>query len=79
MSLGTKNRQQQTGESCKEHLRGLHKDKLVLVNEFIAEFEGTGKTRDITRWSQFSDSKENKDEMLARLDAHFDGWLNPAM
>ena len=77
MSLGTKNRQNQTGEWCKEHLRELHKDKLVLVNEFIAEFEGTGKARDITRWSQFADSKEDKAEMLGRLDAHFEEWLNP--
>ena len=79
MSLGTKNRQNQTAEWCKEHLRERHKDKLVLVNEFVAEFEGQGKERDITRWSQFADSKEDKEELLARLDAHFEEWLNPAM
>lgn len=79
MSLGTKNRQQQTADLCKQNLREQHRDKLGLVNEFIAEFEGLGKERDITRWGQFSDSKDIKGETLERLDAHFDKWLNPGI
>lgn len=49
MSLGTKHRQQQTADLCKQHLQEKHKEKLPLVNEFIAEFEGTGKNQDIVR------------------------------
>ena len=77
MGLGTKNRQNQTAEVCKQHLRDTHKDCLALVEEFIGEFEGTGKNHDLTRWSQFTDIKGIQDEMLQRLDAHFEQWLNP--
>ncbi len=51
--------------------------KLALVNEWIAEFEGTGKAHDTTRWGKFMDIKGIKEEMLARLDAEFEQWLNP--
>jgi hypothetical protein len=78
MSLGTKHRQQQTADLCKQHLRDKQKDKLSLVNEFIAEFEGTGKSQDILRWSLFTDAKQDNTEMLQRLDEHFERWLNPA-
>ncbi len=77
MSLGTKNRQQQTVDGCKQHLRHKHADKLVLVEEFIYEFEGSGKERDITKWGQFTDASHVQEEMLKRLDEHFDKWLNP--
>jgi len=77
MGLGTKNRQNQTAEVCKQHLRDNNKDKPGLVEEFILEFEGTGKSHDVTRWSQFADIKGIKEEMLKRLDEHFDKWLNP--
>ena len=77
MGLGTKNRQQQTADLCKQHLRERHLDKLVLVEEFIHEFEGSGKERDITRWSQFTDIRGIQAEMLKRLDEHFEKWLNP--
>ncbi len=77
MGLGTKNRQNQTAETCKQHLRDDNQDKLALVNEFIAEFEGTGKNQDATRWSQFTDIKGIKEEMLKRLDLDFEQWLNP--
>ena len=50
MSLGTKNRQIQIAETCKQHLRDKYRDKLALVDEFIAEFEGTGKNQDRTKW-----------------------------
>jgi len=42
MSLGTKNRQKQTAETCKQHLREKYRDQLGLVEEFISEFEGVG-------------------------------------
>jgi len=77
MGLGTKHRHQQTADECKQHLREKHKDKGLLVNEFIAEFEGTGKAHDITRWSQFADMRDVKAETLERLDTHFEKWLNP--
>lgn len=77
MGLGTKNRQNQTAEVCREHLRANHKDCLGLVEEFIEEFEGSGKNNDLTRWSQFTDVKGIKSEMLERLDQYFDKWLNP--
>lgn len=77
MGLGTKHRQQQTADMCRKHLREKHKDKLALVNEFIVEFEGTGKSHDITRWSQCSDIKDIRAEMLKRLDDQFEKWLNP--
>ena len=77
MSVGTKHRHQQTADMCKGHLLEKHKDKLALVNEFIGEFEGSGKERDITRWSRFTDIKDIQAEMLKRLDEHFENWLNP--
>jgi len=77
MGLGTKNRQKQTAEVCKQHLRQNYKDRLALVEEFIHEFEGTGKNQDIMRWSQFTDIKGIDEEMLTRLDAAFEKWLNP--
>ena len=77
MGLGTKNRQNQTAEICKLHLREAHKECLALVEEFIHEIEGTGKNHDITWWSQFADIKGIREEMLKRLDAQFEKWLNP--
>jgi hypothetical protein len=41
------------------------------------EFEGVGKNSDVTRWDQFTDIKDIKKEMLRRLEAHFEKWLNP--
>lgn len=73
MSLGTKNRLQQTGTTCKAHLRERNPDKLELVEEFIREIEGS----DPTRWSQFTDQRRSDAEMLQRVDAAFDKWLNP--
>ena len=48
-----------------------------MVEEFIVEFEGAGKDYDLTRWGQFTDIKNIKDEMLKRLEVHFEKWLNP--
>ncbi len=77
MGLGTKNRQKQTADICKQHLREKYRDKLALVDEFIAEIEGAAKNCDVTRWSQFTDIKDIKKEMLQRLETHFENWLNP--
>jgi len=77
MGLGTKNRQAQTAEVCKQHLRENRKEILGLVEEFIVEFEGSGKNHDLTHWCQFSDIKGIQSEMLNRLDHYFDQWLNP--
>jgi hypothetical protein len=77
MSLGTKNRQKQTAQLCKEHLRQKYPDKLALVEEFIVEIEGPPVTRDVIRWSQFSDIRDIKKDMLQRLEAQFENWLIP--
>ena len=77
MGLGTKNRQKQTAEACKQHLREKCRDQAGLVEELISEFEGVGKNSDLTRWGSFSDVKGIDKEMLERLDTHFQKWLNP--
>ena len=77
MSLGTKNRQQQTTGVCRQHLREKYKSKLGLVNEFIVEIEGTGKNHDVAKWGQFADASWTNDEMLKRLDVELEKWLSP--
>lgn len=77
MGLGTKNRQKQTADLCKQHLRQAHADKLPLVEEFIQEIEGTGKEQDITHWGILTDESHDNNEMLKRLDGAFEKWLNP--
>jgi len=75
MGLGTKNRQKQTADICKQHLREKYRDKLALVEEFIAEIEGALKNGDVTRWGQFTDIKDLKKEMLQRIEVRFENWL----
>jgi len=77
MSLGTKNRQIQTAELCKHHLREKNAPKAPLVEEFIEEIEGMGKERNIASWGQFADVRGNDEEMLKRVDQAFADWLNP--
>lgn len=77
MGLGTKNQQKQTAEACKQHLRGKYRNKLALVEEFIVEIEGASSHSDLTRWGQFTNIKDDKEEMLKRLEVHFEAWLNP--
>jgi hypothetical protein len=77
MGLGTKNRQKQTADICKQHLRDKYRDKLRLVEEFTVEIEGASKNCDVTQWGQFTDIKDSKKEMLKRLEVHFENWLNP--
>jgi hypothetical protein len=76
MALGTKNRQQQTAEVCRQHLREKYQSNLGLVNEFIQEIEGTGKSHDVSKWGEFADASWKNDEMLKRLDLAFEKWLN---
>ena len=77
MGLGTKNRQKQTADICKQHLREKYRDQLGLVEEFIVEIEGVPRNCDVTRWGQFTDIKDIKKEMFKRLEVHFENWLNP--
>lgn len=75
MSLGTKHRLKEAADLCKQHLREKHRGQGVLVEEFIAEFEG--KERDHTRWSQeFADQRQMDAEMLQRANDVFEKWLN---
>ena len=76
MGLGTKNRQKQTADLCKQHLRQRYPDKLGLVEEFIAEIEGPPKNSDVSHWRQFTDIKDIKKEMFQRLEIQFENWLN---
>ena len=76
MGLGTKNRLNQTAEVCKEHLRGKYSLQRNLVEDFILEIEGTTKSKDILKWSQFTNLDRNVAEMLSRLDEQFTRWLN---
>jgi hypothetical protein len=76
MGLGTKNRQKQTADICKRHLREKYPDKLGLVEEFIVEIEGPPNNCDVTRWGQFTDIKDIKKEMFQRLAIRFENWLN---
>ena len=76
MGLGTKNRQKQTADLCKNHLREKYRDKLGLVEEFILEIEGGHKNCDVTRWGQFADIKDIKKDMIKRLEVRFEKWLN---
>ena|ERR1700719_1391605 len=60
MGLGTKNRQKQTADICKQHLREKYRDQRGLVEEFILEFEGTRENCDVTRWDRFAESRRTE-------------------
>ncbi len=77
MSIGTKNRLNLIGTNCKAHLREQFAESGTLVEEFIAEIEGTGKNTDSNAWSKFTDLKRDNVEMLQRVGAAFETWLNP--
>ena len=76
MGLGTKNRQKQTAEVCKNHLREKYRNQPALVEEFILEIEGEPRNCDVTRWGQFADIKDVKKDMIKRLEVRFEKWLN---
>jgi len=44
---------------------------------FIVEIEGTRKNQDIKHWGRFRDMKDIQEQMLERVDAEFERWLNP--
>ena len=73
MSLGTKNRQKQIADACKEHLRTSYASQRTLVEDFIGEIEG--KDHVATAWQQFTDQSWNTAAMLKRVDEKFQGWL----
>ena len=51
--------------------------RLFKCTQFIVEIEGAPQNCDVTRWGRFTDIKDIKREMLKRLEAHFEKWLNP--
>ncbi|MEI7963091.1 MAG: hypothetical protein WCI42_04615 [Verrucomicrobiota bacterium] len=76
MGLGTKNRQNQTADLCKDHLRQSYAAQGTLVEDFILEIEGSGKAKDILQWGQFTNMDRDQAAMLGRLDDKFNRWLN---
>jgi hypothetical protein len=76
MGLGTKNRQAQTADLCKDHLRQSYASQGTLVEDFILEIEGAGKVKDILKWGQFTNMDRDQAAMLGRLDEKFNRWLN---
>lgn len=77
MSLGTKNRLLRIANLCREHLRQFRSDQGELVEEYIAEMENSsGGEERHTVWSRFADTKRSDAEMLERLDAAFQRWLD---
>ena len=77
MGLGTKRRQQQTADICKQHLREKYRDQRGLVEEFIVEIEGAPKNCDVTRWGRFTDIKDIKKGDAQAPRGAFEKWLNP--
>ncbi len=75
MGLGTKNRQNQTAELCREHLRSAHASHGMLVEDFIREIEGEGKSRDILQWGRFTNMDRDPAAMFGRLNETFNRWL----
>jgi hypothetical protein len=72
---------QEPAETNGGHLQAASPGKIPrpvgAVEEFILEFEGDRKNCDVTRWDRFTDIKDIKKEMLKRLEAHYEKWLNP--
>lgn len=75
MGLGTKNRQAQTAECCRQHLRAAYRAQSALVEEFIQEIEGGPDAPGVAGWGQFTDPSRRESSMLSRLDARFQSWL----
>jgi len=76
MGVGKQNRLNQTADLCKDHLRSTQASRGELVEDFIMEIEGSGKSRDILQWSQFTNMDRNPAAMLSLLDEKFNRWLN---
>jgi len=77
MGLGTKNRQRQTADICKQHFRKNTATNWRLWKNSLWRLKGARKDCDVTRWAQFTDIKDIKQETLKRLELHFENWLNP--
>ena len=75
MLIGSRNRQIQTTELCKEYLRQKYETELLFVEAFIIETEGTGTKRHGAHWGEFTDSSWKNEELLIRLGEHFEKWL----
>ena len=76
MGVGTKNRHSQTADLCREHLRQAYASQRGLVEDFILEIEGSGKSRDILQWGQFTNMDRDPALMLGRLGEKFNRWLS---
>ena len=76
MCIGTKNRQNLTAELCRKHLRCTYASQGTLVEDFIMEIEGSGKSKDILQWGQFTNMDRDAAAMFGRLDEKFTRWLN---
>ena len=76
MGLEIKNRQKQTADLCKQHLRQKYPDKLGVGGRVYRRFEGPPKNSDLTRWGEFTDIKDIKKEMFRRLEnqSSINGW-----
>jgi len=72
---GTKNRQAQVAQQCREHLRRVYHTQAALVEEFIREIEGPEEEVDVSRWGQFTDPSRQTEAMLRRLEERFQEWL----
>ena len=74
-------RNQEPAETNGGHLQAASPGKIPgpagPSGRIILEFEGDRKNCDVTRWDRFTDIKDIKKEMLKRLEAHFEKWLNP--
>ena len=46
-----------------------------ILRQTGAEIEGVRKDGTVTRWAQFTDIKDIKQETLKRLELHFENWL----
>jgi hypothetical protein len=46
------------------------------VEEFIVEIEGPPQSSDVSRWGQFTDIKDIKEEMFQRFELRFENWLD---
>jgi hypothetical protein len=80
MGLGTKNRQKQTADLCKQHLRQRYPDKLGLVEEFIADIEGPLKNSDVTRRASLltSETSKKRCSSVSRLNSRTGSTHEPA-
>jgi hypothetical protein len=80
MGLGTKNRQKQTADLCKQHLRQRYLDKLGLVEEFILEMRGLLKalTSVVGASSRISKTSKKRCSSASRFNSRIGSTHEPA-